>query len=46
VTYGMSLGLPVYLVDSSGPIERVAAEVAKRFGEPRDANDTGRERDQ
>lgn len=46
VTYGMSVGVPVYFVDSSRPIRRVAAEVARRFGQPSDVNNIGGQDDQ
>ena len=40
VTYGMSLGVPVYFVDSTPPIDQVAAEVARRFGQSPGVTDT------
>ena len=34
-TYGMSVGIPIYLIDSSPPIDDVATEVARLFNKPR-----------
>jgi adenylate kinase len=34
-TYGMSMGVPIYLIDSSPPIQVVATEVARLFRKPR-----------
>ena len=34
-TYGMSAGIPIYLVDSSPPVDDVATEVARLFNKPR-----------
>lgn len=34
-TYGMSMGIPIYLIDSSPPLDDVATEVARLFSKPR-----------